>query len=50
MPIRKKAVEIVCPKCNRTEIVYIPDEDMPKCSECNTRMVIREILTEGKSY
>ena len=46
---QKEAIEIVCPKCKRTEIVYITKEDMPKCEDCNKRMVFRELLKEGKS-
>ena len=46
---QKEAVEIVCPKCKRTEIVYITTEEMPKCEDCNASMVIRELLKEGKS-
>ena len=43
-------VEVVCPKCQRTEIVYIPKEQIPKCPDCKTQMVLREVLREGKSY
>jgi DNA-directed RNA polymerase subunit RPC12/RpoP len=44
------AVELVCVKCKRTEILYIPVEEFPKCPDCNIRMSIKEILREGKSY
>jgi ribosomal protein S27E len=47
---KRDAVEVVCPKCKHTEIVYIQAEDIPRCPQCNIPMVIREILTEGKSY
>ncbi len=48
---RKQAAEVICPKCkNHTEIVYLPMEELPKCPQCNVRMVFRELLTEGKSY
>lgn len=47
---RSEAIEVKCPKCSRTEIIYLPKEDMPKCSVCNVRMVIKELLEEGKSY
>ena len=50
MGSRKDAVEVVCPKCKQTEIVFVPKEEIPKCPACNIRMVIRELLTEGKSY
>jgi len=44
------AVEVYCPKCEHTEIVYIPDEEIPPCPRCKKQMVIKEILKEGKSY
>lgn len=43
-------VEVVCPKCQRTEIVYLPKESIPKCEDCNVPMMLRELLREGKSY
>lgn len=46
----KEAIEVICPKCKRTEIIYLPEEEMPKCEHCKIRMVIRELLDEGKSY
>ena len=53
-PTRKKqtgsAVELICLKCKRTEILYVPAEEIPKCPDCNVRMTINEILREGKSY
>jgi ribosomal protein S27E len=50
MPERNEPVEVVCPKCRRTEIVYIPKEQTPNCPDCRTQMVFRELLCEGKSY
>ena len=44
------AVEAVCPKCGRTEIVYLPKEHMPRCPKCNVSLVLKDILTEGKAY
>jgi len=44
------AVEVMCPKCRRTEILYVPAEEVPKCPDCNVRMTIKEVLREGKSY
>lgn len=41
-------VEVACPSCNRTKIICLPEEEIPKCEYCKTQMVIREILTEGK--
>ena len=43
-------VEIVCPKCQRTKIIYLPKETIPKCEECDVPMILRELLREGKSY
>ena len=43
-------VELICLKCRRTEIHYLSTEEIPKCSDCDVRMVIREVLREGKSY
>lgn len=43
-------VEVVCPKCRRTEIVYIPKEEIPLCPDCRVRMLLHEVLREGKSY
>lgn len=45
-----EAVEIICPKCRYTEIIYLPVADLPLCPECNTQMMISELLDEGKSY
>ena len=45
-----EAIEIVCPRCHRTEIVYIPEEPVPYCPDCKIRMVFRELMKEGKSY
>jgi len=50
MPDKKEAVEVICPKCRRTEIIFLPKEDVPKCEVCNISMVLSELLTEGKSY
>jgi len=46
----KEAVEIICPKCRYTEIVYLPIADLPLCPKCKTQMMISELLDEGKSY
>ena len=45
-----EALEVVCPRCRHTELVYSPKEEIPKCPACKIRMVVKEILTEGKSY
>ena len=49
MTERTEPVEVVCPTCQYTEIVYLPKEDIPKCPSCRTDMIIRELLREGKS-
>jgi len=50
MAERNEPVEVMCPKCEHTEIVFIPKEEIPKCPKCKKQMVVKEILTEGKSY
>ena len=47
---KQEAIEIICPKCKYTSIIYSPREDIPKCTDCKRQMVIRELLDEGKSY
>jgi hypothetical protein len=42
-------VEVKCPLCDHTEIVYIPKEDIPECPIHRVKMNIHEILEEGKS-
>jgi hypothetical protein len=42
--------EVLCPFCKVTAIIYLPVEDLPKCPECGRRMVIRELLDEGKAF
>ena len=42
-------VQVECPQCRYTSIIYIPVEQMPRCPECGITMVIRELLDEGKS-
>lgn len=50
MKEKNEPVEIICPKCKRTQIIYLPKEVIPKCQDCKTQMVLREVLIEGKSY
>ncbi len=45
---KREAVEVTCPVCKRNQIVYLPEEEMPDCPDCRVKMIIREILTEGK--
>ena len=47
---KKEPVQIKCPKCKFTQIIYIPQEDVPKCPDCRIQMIIEELLDEGKSY
>jgi ribosomal protein S27E len=47
---KKEPIEVVCRKCGHTEIIYLPKEEIPKCPKCDRRMVISELLDEGKSY
>ena len=42
-------IEIKCPLCRLTEIIYIPKQDIPNCPKCNVPMIISELLDEGKS-
>ncbi len=48
--IKNDMVELLCPKCRYTEIINIGKESIEKCPVCGNRMVIKEILKEGKSY
>jgi len=47
---KQEPIEVICPKCRYTEIIYLPIEDLPRCPQCNTQMSINELLDEGKSY
>ena len=46
---KAEPVQVECPRCRYTEISDIPIEEMPRCPDCGTRMVIKELLYEGKS-
>ncbi|GAB4258540.1 MAG: hypothetical protein Kow0092_06230 [Deferrisomatales bacterium] len=46
----REPVQIVCPVCRHTEIIYFPVDDLPRCPRCGAEMVIEELLDEGKSY
>ena len=50
MKEKVEAIEVKCPKCGRTQIVYLPEEEIPKCPDCGPQMLINELLDEGKSY
>lgn len=43
-------IEVKCPRCGTTEIIYIPIEVFPVCPKCKIEMVIEELLDEGKSF
>jgi len=47
---KHEPVEVICPKCRYTEIIYLPVDDLPSCPKCHIRMSISELLDEGKSY
>lgn len=46
---KAEPVQIQCPQCRHTEIIYIPIEELPRCPRCGSQMMIRELLDEGKS-
>lgn len=45
---KREPVEVVCPSCKDTKIIYLPEEEIPTCPVCKVKMVIREVLVEGK--
>ena len=47
---KAEAIQVKCPICDHTEIVYIPKEQIPKCPVHDVEMIILELLDEGKSY
>ena len=47
---KKEPVQIKCPRCRTTRIIYIPDQEIPDCPDCKIPMVIEELLDEGKYY
>ena len=40
-------VEGVCPKCQRTEIVYLPKESIPPCGICHDPLMLSILLVKG---
>lgn len=44
----REFVEVACPKCRQTRIICVPEEEIPTCEICKVKMVIKEVLTEGK--
>ena len=47
---KKEPVQVRCPRCRYTEIIYLPREDLPRCPRCDIPMNIEELLDEGKAY
>ncbi|ACV69771.1 conserved hypothetical protein [Desulfohalobium retbaense DSM 5692] len=45
---KREFVEVECPKCRRSRVISLPEEEIPKCEYCRIPMVIKEVLTEGK--
>jgi len=46
---QNEPIEVKCPRCKRTEIIYIPRQEIPNCPQCRIPMNISELLDEGKS-
>lgn len=42
-------VEVCCPRCGRTQIVYLPEEKPPVCPEDRLVMVVRDPVGDGRS-
>ena len=47
---KKEPIQVKCPRCRFTKIIYIPEQEIPRCPDCDTPMIIEELLAEGKSY
>ncbi|GAB6178200.1 hypothetical protein JCM16814_30910 [Desulfobaculum senezii] len=45
---KREAVEVHCPTHKISQVIYLPEEEMPACPVCKKKMIIKEILTEGK--
>lgn len=45
---KREAVEVHCPVHKVSRVIYLPEEEIPKCPVCKKQMIIKEILTEGK--
>ena len=46
---KNEPIEVKCPKCRYTKIIYIPQQEIPRCPKCDIQMNISELLDEGKS-
>ena len=47
---KAEAVQVKCPLCDHTAIIYIPKDEMPRCPKHDVELRIVELLDEGKSY
>ncbi len=47
---KAEAVQVKCPVCDQTQIIYLPKEPIPRCPIHDVEMILRELLDEGKSY
>lgn len=45
---KREFIEVACPKCKKNKIICLPEEEIPTCEFCKIKMVIKEVLTEGK--
>ncbi len=47
---KEELIETICPMCRFTKIISFPKEKLPICPKCGSKMAIKELLDEGKSY
>ena len=47
---KKEPIQVKCPRCRFNKIIYIPEQEIPRCPDCDIPMNIEELLDEGKSY
>ena len=47
---KKEPIQVKCPRCRLTNIIYIPEQEIPRCPDCDIPMIFEELLDEGKSY
>lgn len=45
---KREFIQVACPRCKQTKIIWLPEEEIPTCEFCKIKMVIKEVLTEGK--
>ena len=46
---KKEPIQVKCPRCRLTNIIYIPEQEIPRCPDCDIPMTFEELLDEGKS-